>query len=83
MAALAEQMADAADAFASVLERAADRGDRARRLALAEVERKSARVERRNAARLRDTFGGVLRLEHLPALPTFEHPTAHRQRVVL
>jgi hypothetical protein len=76
MAALAEQLADAADTFASVLERAAERGDRARRLALAEVERESAGVERRNAARLRDMFGAPLRLEHLPALPTFEHPTA-------
>jgi hypothetical protein len=67
---LAERMAEVADTFASLLEEAAARGDRARRLQLAASERRIADVERRNAARLRNHNNGhaPLMLEALPSL---------------
>jgi hypothetical protein len=64
----AEKVADEADLFASVLEQAATRGDTARRLGLAALERQISIVERRNAARLRHPGAGPLHLEPLPAL---------------
>jgi hypothetical protein len=73
MAAIAEQQANLAERFAVCLEQAAERGSSERRLALAEAERETAKVERRNAARLRDLSDvRSLNLEHLPSLPGFE-----------
>lgn len=73
MAALAEQQADLADEFAVCLENAAERGGAERRLTLAAAEREMAKIERRNAARLRDAPDfAALELEHLPRLPGFE-----------
>lgn len=66
---LSEKMALAADRFAEYLEEAADRGDRERRLRTAAVEREIARIERRNAARLRQPDDGTP-LESLPSLPS-------------
>jgi len=72
LAEFAEQMAEAAEAFAAMLEAAASRGDATRRLAVAAAEREVARIQRRNAAKLRNTATGCLDLEHLPHLPQFE-----------
>ena len=67
---LADEVASLAEDFADILERAAPRGDTERRLRTAQVEREIARVERRNAARLRAGHDhGVIGLEHLPRLP--------------
>jgi hypothetical protein len=68
---LAEQVAAAADTFASILEEAAARGDRTRRLRLAATERQIAEIGRRKAANLRNHDGGYgpVTLERLPALP--------------
>jgi hypothetical protein len=71
MAVAADRVAQHADAFAGVLEKAALRGDTARRLSLAAVEREISRIERRNAAKLRRSGTGPLQLEHLPPIPTF------------
>src|SRR5262245_24534143 len=76
MAAAAEIVANEADAFAGLLERAAERGDATRRLGLAAVEREISRIERRNAARLRLPGDQPLRLERLPPFPTFDEPAA-------
>ena len=65
---LAERLATEADQFADHMQNASTRGDRDRRLAIAESEREIARIERENAVRLRDfdkTFNVV---EHLPRL---------------
>jgi hypothetical protein len=72
MAAAAEDVAREADVYAYLLERAAERGDSARRLGLAAVEREISRIERRNAARLRQSGVYPLDLERLPPLPGFE-----------
>lgn len=64
----ADKVADEADVFAAILEQAAPRGDVARRLGLAALERHISSIERRNAARLRDPAPGPLHLEPLPAL---------------
>jgi hypothetical protein len=74
MAVAAEMVANEADAFAGFLERAAERGDARRRLELAAVEREISRIERRNAAKLRQPGNEPLRLERLPPLPTFDEP---------
>ena len=72
MAALADQQADLAEEFAVCLEHAAKRNGAERRLALAGAEREIAKIERRNAARLRDADSLCeLHLEHLPTLPGF------------
>jgi hypothetical protein len=72
VAAAAEEMARQAEVFAGFLERAAERGDSARRLAVAAVERQISEIERRNAARLRQPGIYPLILEPLPPLPGFE-----------
>lgn len=66
---LADEFASVAETYASILERAALRCDSERRLRTARAEREIARVERRNAARLRAarTYGPI-GLEHLPPL---------------
>jgi hypothetical protein len=76
---LAEQVADAADTFASILEETALRGDRTRRLRLAATERQIAEIERRNAARLRNFDGGhgPVTLERVPGLPD-DRTSRHR-----
>jgi hypothetical protein len=83
-AAAAEIVADQADHLAGILERAAQRGDKARRLELAAVEREISRIERRNADKLRNAGPGPLQLEHLPPLPAFKaSPTAGQQPPVV
>ena len=72
---LAERVADQAEEHASYLETAAKRGDRQRRLAIANVEREIARIERQNAVRLRDLSSPFFLVEHLPRLPG-AHPAA-------
>jgi len=76
---LAEQaarMAADADTFADLLERNAVHGDAERRLEIAAVERETARILRRNAARLRKAVGELTQpeLEPLPRLPRHESP---------
>jgi hypothetical protein len=73
--ALAEGLAKQADVaarssekFAELLERAAPRGDSARRMAIAAWERDVARVERYNAARLRSR-ARPLGLKPFPRIP--------------
>jgi hypothetical protein len=62
-------MAEDADGLAATLEAAARRGhDAERRLKIAAVEREIARIQRRNAARLRRAGGGPVELEGLPRL---------------
>lgn len=73
---LSEQMAQAADDFASYMELAAERGDREYRLGVAAAEREIAGVERRNAARLRRGDGGLTDLESLPQLPSAKKGTS-------
>lgn len=68
-AALAEQIAQQAEALADQLELGARRGDRERRGTLADTEREVARVARRNAAKLRDRKKAFSGAEHLPAWP--------------
>jgi hypothetical protein len=70
----AERMADDADALADILEVAAARGNADRRLEVATVEREIARIQRRNAARLREAGEGRVELEQLPSLPRLEGP---------
>ena len=70
-AAIAESMAEQAEAFAAYLEEQAGKGDADRRLRTAEVEREIAAIERRNAARLRGDDWPV-ELERLPKLPVGE-----------
>lgn len=65
---LAERLAMEAEQFATYLERAMRRGDRQRRLALCELELEVAKIERRNAARLRLGDRRFEPLEHLPKL---------------
>ncbi len=65
---IAEWMADEAEAYATYLEGSPTRGDLGRRMRIAETEREIARVERRNAARLREPGARYRRLEHLPRL---------------
>jgi hypothetical protein len=72
---LAERVADQAEEHASYLETAARRGDRERRLAIANVEREIARIERQNAVRLRDLSSPFVLVEHLPRL-LGAHPAA-------
>lgn len=75
MADLAERRAEVSERFAAYVEHAAERADSERRLALAEAEYELAKIERRNATRLRETDGQTpLHLEHLPALPGFRAP---------
>ncbi len=62
-AAQAERVADQADAFADYLERRAVGPERDRRLEMAERERMTAALERRNAARLRAAGPGPVHLE--------------------
>ena len=69
LAAEAEAMADEADHLAAILEEAAGRGDEERRLTLAEVERRVAGIERRNAAKLRSSDKAPMDLESLPHMP--------------
>jgi hypothetical protein len=67
---LADELASLAEDFAAMFEQAALRGDAERRLRIAEIERETARVARRNAARLRASHSpGVIGLEHLPRFP--------------
>jgi hypothetical protein len=73
-AAFAERMATDADELAACLEAAADRGDSDRRLRVAAVEREVARIQRRNAARLRQAGDQPVELEHLPRLPRLDGP---------
>jgi conjugal transfer/entry exclusion protein len=72
----AENMAAVAEAFASYLENAAaTRGDAERRLSAAKVEREIARIQRDNAAKLRQYDRRPPRLEHLPRLLPHESPS--------
>jgi len=68
-------MADDAEQLATYLEAAASRGDAVRRLRIAAVEREIARIQRRNAARIRRAGSGPVQLEPLPRLPRFEAPS--------
>jgi hypothetical protein len=72
MADAAEDVAREADVYAYLLEQAAQRGDSARRLSVAAAEREISRIERRNAAKLRQSSVHPLELEPLPPLPGFE-----------
>jgi hypothetical protein len=58
-----------AETLAALLEKAAPRGDTERRLHVAALERQIARIERRNATKLREWRGGTVGLEHLLPLP--------------
>jgi hypothetical protein len=68
MAVIAEQTADLADDFASIMEHAARRGDEQRRLRIARTERRIAVLQRRNARKLRQAGRAAVELEHLPSL---------------
>jgi hypothetical protein len=63
----AEVVAEQAEFVATILERAAKRGDTERRLHLAAVERQVARIERINAAKLYGSRRGPFGLNHLPS----------------
>jgi hypothetical protein len=62
-------MADLADQLAASFEAAATRGDADRRRRIAALEREVARIQRRNAARLRQAGGEPVQLERLPRDP--------------
>lgn len=68
LAGLADQIADLADEFAGILERSAQRGDAARRLRTAGIERQIAQVHRRNADKMRLAEEGQFELERIPSL---------------
>jgi hypothetical protein len=65
---LSDDLAALAEDFAAVLEQLALRGDAERRLRIAEIERETARVARRNATKLRANHTqGCIGLERLPS----------------
>ena len=67
---IADQMADTADAYASFLENTASRDRSPSRGRIARTERVLAQIERRNAAKMRESEStpGPLTLERLPSL---------------
>jgi hypothetical protein len=66
---LAIRMAAQAEVVASYFENSATRGDREGRLAIAKTEREVARIERQNAAKLRDFSTKYERGDVLPKFP--------------
>jgi hypothetical protein len=69
-------MAEQAEVVASYFENDATRGDRDRRLAIAKTEREVAKIERQNAARLRDLSTPYERGADLPKFPRRPPDTA-------